>query len=80
MIGPRRILLGYLILFGIAVPWYWQFLPIADDALLLGMPVWAFGAVVASLFISLYSSWILYRRWPCEEVDDLPTEAKDPTP
>ena len=70
MMGPRRILLAYLALFSVAVPWYWQFLPIANDALVLGMPVWAFGATFGSLSISLFSAWILLSRWPCEEADD----------
>ena len=81
MMGPRRILLAYLVLFGLAVPWYWQFLPIPTDSLLLGMPIWAFGATVGSLAISLFSAWILLRRWPCEEsVVDVNTDAKDPVP
>ena len=68
--GPRQILLAYLVLFSVAVPWYWQFLPIADDALVLGMPAWAFGATIGSLSISLFSAWILSSRWPCEEACD----------
>ncbi len=68
--GPRRILLAYLALFGVAVPWYWQFLPIPNDALVFGMPAWAFGATIGSLAISLFSAWILLRPWPCEEADD----------
>jgi polyferredoxin len=81
--GPRRILLAYLVLFSIAVPWYWNFLPIADDVLVLGMPAWAFGATIGSLSISLFSAWILSRRWPCEEVeeqqsDNQRTDAEDP--
>ena len=79
MMGPRRILLAYLVLFGIAVPWYWQFLPIAHDALLMGMPVWAFGATLGSLLISLFSAWILLRRWPCEaDEEGHQSEAKGP--
>ncbi len=74
----RRILLVYLLLFGVAVPWYWQFLPIAHDALVMGMPAWAFAATLGSLAISLFSAWILMRPWPCEEADDPPAEAKDP--
>lgn len=70
MMRPRRILLVYLALSSVAVPWYWQFLPIPDDAMVLGMPNWAFGATVGSLSVSLFSAWILMRRWPCEEADD----------
>ena len=77
MMGPRRILLAYLVLFGFAVPWYWQYIPIDDEALMFGMPVWAFCATIGSLVISLFSGWILLRRWPCEETDD-PADGKDP--
>ncbi len=70
MIGSRRILLVYLLLFGLAVPWYWQFLPIAVDTLILGMPVWAFGAIASSLLLSLFSAWVLARQWPCESEGD----------
>lgn len=75
---PRRILLVYLVLAGITVPWYWQFLPTLDGLLLMGMPAWAFGATIGSFLVSLFSAWILFRRWPCEEDDDPPADAKDP--
>ena len=83
MMRPRRILLAYLALFSVAVPWYWQFLPIPQDALVLGMPAWAFGATIGSLAISLFSARVLLRPWPCEEADDeqaadLPPAGEDP--
>lgn len=84
LMRPRRILVVYLLLFAVAVPWYWQFLPIADDRFLLGMPVWACGAVAGSLLISLFSCWTLLRRWPCEDSaksqSEAPGAVKDSAP
>lgn len=74
---PRRILFVYLLLFGAAVPWYWQFVPLAHDALVMGMPAWAFAATLGSLAISLFSAGILLRPWPCEEAQGPPAEAQD---
>ena len=67
---PIPTLTVYLLLFGIAIPWYWQFLPIPNNGLLFGMPIWAFGSTLASLLISLFSGWILLGRWECEDQPD----------
>jgi hypothetical protein len=61
-----RIWVVYAVLFGLAIPWYWRFLPIDSERLWIGMPVWATSAVVGSLAISLFTAWLLSRRWPQE--------------
>lgn len=62
----RWIWLVYAVLFGLAVPWYWQFMPGDPDRLWLGMPRWAAAAVLGSLLISLFTCWLFQRRWPEE--------------
>jgi hypothetical protein len=62
-----RIWVVYAVLFGLAVPWYWRFIPLGHGRLWFGMPSWATASIVASLFISLYTAWLLRRRWPDEE-------------
>lgn len=62
-----RIWFVYAVLFGLAIPWYWGFIPLGRGQLWLGMPSWAAAAIVGSLLISLYTAWLLRRRWPEEE-------------
>lgn len=61
-----RIWIVFAVLFGLAVPWYWSYLPDEASRLWLGMPVWATSAVVGSLAISMFAAWLLSRRWPHE--------------
>ena len=63
-----RIGLAYLILFAMAVPWYWRYLPLEETAVWLGMPAWVVAAIFVSVMASLLTAWVLRRRWP-EEAD-----------
>ena len=60
--------LVYAVLFVLAVPWYWGFLPIEPDRVWWGMPPWAFTAVAVSFVTSCYTCALLMQRWP-DEVD-----------
>ena len=62
--SPVSIWIGYLVLFAIAVPWYW---PEGYDRVWLGFPVWVIVSVVTSLAISVYTSWLFIKHWPEQE-------------
>lgn len=58
-------ILIYLILFLIAVPWYW-----GDNGkqLLLGLPLWVMVSIFTSFLISCYTAFLLLvTSWPGEE-------------
>ncbi len=62
-LSVRTIVLIYLVLFGLAIPWY---LP-EDPRLVLGMPLWVGTALLFSFIISLFTAWLLLRmQWPDE--------------
>ena len=48
----------YLLLLIIAIPWYW---PEDTQALVLGLPVWVFVAIVVSVITSVFTAFILVR-------------------
>lgn len=69
MAKPRSYLswwiwLIYLILFGIAVPWYW---PSGSERTWFGFPAWAVVAVAGSFAISSFTAWLWLCRWPEDE-------------
>lgn len=57
-----RIWWTYAVLFAIAIPWYWQFLPKTALTVVLGFPLWVLVAVCGSAVISAYTAWLLLRR------------------
>ena len=59
--------LTYLVLLAVGIPWYW---PSDDTTIWLGMPAWVVVAVAASAAMSLFTAWLLRRRWPGEGHDD----------
>ena len=74
MIRQKYIWFGYFLLFGLTIPWYWQFFPAETNQLWLGMPRWAASAVVGSGLISIYTAWLLRYPWPDESdsMEELP--------
>lgn len=65
---PILICLGYLALFVVAIPWYW---PEGHEKVWMGFPLWVVVTLVASLAISIYTSWLFLKCWPdSEEGDD----------
>ncbi len=65
MQSASRICLTYVVLFALAIPWYWVWLPDAIR-LVLGMPLWACGALGGSALISCYTAWLLSFPWAAE--------------
>jgi hypothetical protein len=63
----------YLVLFAIAVPWYWtfSFMPIEQTAVWIGFPAWVVVSVAGSFLISCFTALLWVRFWPEEDEDDL---------
>lgn len=59
--------LGYLVLFLVGIPWYW---PNGDDRVWLGFPLWVVVTLIASLAISIYTSWLFLKQWPSAEEEE----------
>ena len=57
----------YAVLALLGIPWYWN--P-NQDAIFLGMPVWALTSLGAGFLSSLYTAWLLVRFWPLEDEED----------
>lgn len=59
--------LGYFVLFAVAIPWYW---PADDERVWLGFPLWVVVTLIASLAISIYTSWLFLTKWPAAGEED----------
>lgn len=56
----------YVVLFTIAIPWYWS----RDSVhIVFGVPLWAAVSIGGSALISVFTAWLLIRFWPMEEED-----------
>ena len=53
----------YLLLFIVAVPWYWGE---AGSEPVLGMPLWAVVSISVSFLISCLTAWAAFRTWPSD--------------
>lgn len=62
-LGIRTIVLIYVVLFTLAIPWY---LP-EDFVLFMGLPIWVAVSLIVSFCISVFTAWILLTmKWPDE--------------
>ena len=63
---PWMLALGFVLLFIVAVPWYWGE---GGAKPVLGMPLWAVVSVGVSFLISCLTAWAAFRTWPsdCDE-------------
>jgi len=65
---PRwPIVVTYLLLFAIAIPWYWTWFGDAATQPLLGLPRWVTVSILASACISLLTAWRILKHWPEED-------------
>jgi len=56
--GPKRrawILLAYLALFALVIPWYW---PADDTRHVFGFPLWALVTLAAVFLTSAFTAWV----------------------
>jgi len=68
-----RIIITYLILLGIGIPWYW---PEENILKIFGMPAWVTIAIVVSVLVSILTAYLLLTyQWSGEE--ETPTESND---
>ncbi|HCU86759.1 MAG TPA: hypothetical protein DGP39_04465 [Verrucomicrobiales bacterium] len=61
------IVVTYLLLFAIAIPWYWSAFGEAATQPLLGLPRWVMVSILGSAGISVLTSWIILKHWPEED-------------
>ena len=60
-----RIVVVYLVLFSIGIPWYW---PEDNLLIILGMPAWVTIAIAVSVLISVVTAYLLLNfTWPGEQ-------------
>ena len=64
---PLALALGYVVLFVVAVPWYWGE---GGSKPVLGMPLWAVVSVGVSFMISCLTAWAAFRTWPSDGDDE----------
>ena len=67
-----RIIVVYLILFSVGIPWYW---PENNLSIILGLPAWVTIAIAVSILISVFTAFLLLNfKWPGEENSSLENE------
>ena len=64
---PLTLAVAYVLLFLVAVPWYWGE---GGSKPVLGMPLWAVVSIGVSFFISCLTAWAAFRTWPSEGGDE----------
>ena len=63
---PRRwIILVYLALLALVIPWYW---PAGDMRVAYGLPLWVIATLGALIVTSAFSTWV-FLSWPDDEGD-----------
>ena len=67
--------LTIVLLFLVAIPWWWQFVPQLGERVVFGAPVWFLSAVAGSVFTSIVTARFLQLAWDSleqslEEVED----------
>ena len=61
---PRRwIVIVYLGLLALVIPWYW---PAGDTRHFYGLPLWVIATLAALLVTSAFTAWV-YLSWPEDE-------------
>ena len=60
---PLSLTVAYLLLFSVAVPWYWGE---GGSKPVLGMPLWAVVSIGVSFLISCLTAWAAFRTWPSD--------------
>jgi len=60
---PLTLTVAYLLLFLVAVPWYWGE---GGSKPVLGMPLWAVVSISVSFLISCLTAWAAFRTWPSD--------------
>ena len=61
---PRKIgyiWLVYLLLYAIAIPWYWP--AHYRGPLVLGFPLWVAVTLGAVLLLAVWTTWVIHRYW-----------------
>lgn len=57
----------FALLFAIAIPWYWRFLPELAIRIVMGVPFWVLVSLIGSVAISSFTAWTFYSSWTIDE-------------
>ena len=58
----------YLLLYAVAVPWYWP--SGYRGPLIGGFPLWVAVSLSSVLFLAGWTVWVIHRYWQVEEEED----------
>ena len=62
-----RTALVYIMLFLVAIPWYWQWMPRVASLVVGGFPVWVLVSILGSAGVSFWTVATLAKPWPHED-------------
>ena len=57
----RWVWLVYLVLYAIAVPWYWP--PDFQGPVVAGFPLWVAVTLVSVLALAVFTCWVIFQCW-----------------
>jgi hypothetical protein len=65
----RWIWLVYLVLYAVAIPWYWP----ADyvGPIVLGFPLWVATTLLAILVLAIWTAFVIHRFWLVDDEEEL---------
>jgi hypothetical protein len=68
---PRRhrwLWFVYLLLYAVAIPWYWP--SGYRGPLILGLPLWMAVSLAAVLLLAGWTCWVIFHYWKTDEGED----------
>lgn len=71
VVEPRKvgyIWVVYLLLYAIAIPWYWP--EGYRGPLILGFPLWVAVSLGAVLLLAVWTAWVIRRYWIMAQEDE----------
>jgi hypothetical protein len=58
----------YLILYAIAIPWYWP--KDYQGPLVAGFPLWVAVTLISVLVLALFTAWVIFTYWQVREGEE----------
>jgi len=58
----------YLILYAIAIPWYWP--KDYQGPLVAGFPLWVAVTLISVLVLALFTGWVIFTYWQVREGEE----------
>ena len=67
----------FVLLFVIAIPWWWQFAPTIGERVTLGAPLWFITSIAGSIVVSAVSARYLALAWAASDEEGLDPRGDD---